>query len=414
LDQTRENGGTVAGPPDSSRREFNLRHFLFAATGIVLATCLTLIAVEFGLGRVYPQETLDRLYETNPIVFERSEYLPFKLPSSYVSTHQTEEYSVRYTCNAQGFRDPDEYAQVAGPGIFRYLAMGDSFTFGNGVADNETWPNVLEALMRDDSGSKVEVMNAAYACSFSPDAYALYYRREGRKFGARVVLVAVFVYNDIDDIRNNDWFDVGPDGFPGRIKSRVTYIDTEGRRLREETYPLRYRLPILRNSHVFQLLANSGVGKVLGLSRGYRDPGYTGQVFQRDFPPELKEAWEWFKLSFEVIKEDVTKDNAELLVVLIPSIMQLVPENKELRSRYSRVEQDRFDPEEPNRKIRTLMKDLGIEFIDLLPFFRQTSEDPEDRTHELYYWVDGHLTPKGQALTANIIADHLHNRASGK
>lgn len=62
--------------------------------------------------------------------------------------------------NSEGFRDSD-FAKNKSPGEFRVITMGDSCTFGDGVADWETFANVLEknlALAMPDK--KVTIINA--------------------------------------------------------------------------------------------------------------------------------------------------------------------------------------------------------------------------------------------------------------
>jgi hypothetical protein len=63
------------------------------------------------------------------------------------------------TVNAQGFRGP-LVALEKPPGTLRVACLGDSHTFGHGVADGETWPDGLRALLGPRAGGvKVEVMN---------------------------------------------------------------------------------------------------------------------------------------------------------------------------------------------------------------------------------------------------------------
>lgn len=60
--------------------------------------------------------------------------------------------------NALGWRGrPIEQART--PGVLRIAAVGDSHTFGAGVADDEPWPAVLERELARE-GTRVEVLNA--------------------------------------------------------------------------------------------------------------------------------------------------------------------------------------------------------------------------------------------------------------
>jgi hypothetical protein len=49
--------------------------------------------------------------------------------------------------NSRGLRGEREYSVPRPPGGLRIVALGDSFTFGEGVGDDETWPAQLEAAL---------------------------------------------------------------------------------------------------------------------------------------------------------------------------------------------------------------------------------------------------------------------------
>ena len=41
-------------------------------------------------------------------------------------------------------------APTPGPGALRYVALGDSYTFGDGVQQADRWPNQLVRILRPD------------------------------------------------------------------------------------------------------------------------------------------------------------------------------------------------------------------------------------------------------------------------
>jgi hypothetical protein len=57
------------------------------------------------------------------------------------------------------------------PGVFRIAALGDSLTYGAGVAAEEAWPAVLEGLLRPEF--RVEVLNLGVSGSQSEDVFLL-------------------------------------------------------------------------------------------------------------------------------------------------------------------------------------------------------------------------------------------------
>ena len=67
------------------------------------------------------------------------------------------EFNYPFQTSSLGFRSAE---LGAGPAVApRILCLGDSFTFGVGASDPETWPAQLEARL-NSSGKKIEVVNA--------------------------------------------------------------------------------------------------------------------------------------------------------------------------------------------------------------------------------------------------------------
>lgn len=64
--------------------------------------------------------------------------------------------------NAQGFRvtEEDIIFKNEAEGYFRIICLGDSFTLGHGVKDNETYPFYLEEYLNKKCKKKFQVLNA--------------------------------------------------------------------------------------------------------------------------------------------------------------------------------------------------------------------------------------------------------------
>src|SRR5689334_22432987 len=84
--------------------------------------------------------------------------------------------------NAQGTRGP-EFAQNTPANTIRILSLGDSRTFGWGLADEETYSRRLEKLLqqRFGDGKRVEVINAGVN-AWSYPQIAVYLRDVGLRF----------------------------------------------------------------------------------------------------------------------------------------------------------------------------------------------------------------------------------------
>src|SRR5215203_1800630 len=100
----------------------------------------------------------------------------------------------RYRLQA-GLRGPEVGAKA--PGTLRLLALGDSFTFGVGAQARETYPARLEEILRS-RGVRAEVLNAG-APGFSVPDETAWFQRWGRPLEPDMILLAVFVGNDLQD-----------------------------------------------------------------------------------------------------------------------------------------------------------------------------------------------------------------------
>jgi lysophospholipase L1-like esterase len=100
--------------------------------------------------------------------------------------------------NSRGFRD-GEFALPKPVGETRVLALGDSFTFGNGVAVEDTWVQQLEGLLAAELGA-VEVVNGGFATGdHQPGGYVAWLASDGLALDPDLVVVGLCL-NDLGDV----------------------------------------------------------------------------------------------------------------------------------------------------------------------------------------------------------------------
>lgn len=101
--------------------------------------------------------------------------------------------------NSLGMRGGEPAAADA-RGLHRILALGDSFTFGFGIAEDQTYPEVLENLLNASSASspdgeeRFEVLNLGVVGYTTRDEAAVL-RTKGLTLNPRVVIIG-YVLND--------------------------------------------------------------------------------------------------------------------------------------------------------------------------------------------------------------------------
>lgn len=102
-----------------------------------------------------------------------------------------------YRINEDGFRD-SVYARPKQEGAFRIVVMGDSVSFGYGVAETEAYPQILEELLSDlVPDARIEVVNLGVG-GYNAYNEARLLEGVGRSYEPDLVLVQ-FCINDLND-----------------------------------------------------------------------------------------------------------------------------------------------------------------------------------------------------------------------
>lgn len=94
-----------------------------------------------------------------------------------------------YTVNSQGIRSRHEYATAPADAIKRILCMGDSFTFGVAVKDDESYPAQAEKMKPGTEWINFGIPGGCLVQSYKR------YMRQARDFGGKHVVIG-FMTND--------------------------------------------------------------------------------------------------------------------------------------------------------------------------------------------------------------------------
>jgi hypothetical protein len=267
------------------------------------------------------------------------------------------------TTNSEGFRGPElrDRSDVG----FRVLCIGDSFTFGYGVADGESYPSQLEQLLREDSRERdPEVVNAGV------QGYATYHEMdflESRGLGLQPDAVVLAVYH-------NDLVE-RPDG-----NYAARYHDE----LEQAKSNLRHRSPRL-----YWALHNSAawtLGDLLYRARQHGSGPANGQTVAKADGNDA--AWHSMAQELQTFKRLSQEHGFIPLIMVIPSRAQLAAENAD--SRY------------PGR-VLAIVEELGLEAIDLRPVLKGAIEQGIDP----YLAWDHHHGAEGNRLLAAAVRDRL-------
>ena len=102
----------------------------------------------------------------------------------------------RYRINSLGLRG-GEFPEPGAGAEDRVLVLGDSFAFGQGVGEHETFPRIIEETLNAQRPDRtVRVLNASKPGWNTVDEH-LFLEKLGRAYGARTTIVA-FTLNDAE------------------------------------------------------------------------------------------------------------------------------------------------------------------------------------------------------------------------
>ncbi len=104
--------------------------------------------------------------------------------------------------NEQGFRSSEDFTVDPPAGKTRFICSGDSFTFGYGVSNDQTWCHKLTTL--DD---RIQTVNMAQG-GYGIDQAYLWYKRDGDILTHDIQLFA-FITADFDRMRRSQFLGYG-------------------------------------------------------------------------------------------------------------------------------------------------------------------------------------------------------------
>ncbi len=363
-------------------------------------------------------------------------HLGFDQPIGLVTHRNFAEYGGDFEIrtNSLGFNEDFETKIVKSPGSTRIIVVGDSQTVGV-CPNHDSWPHRLQQALNQARPDAVnEVINAASG-RYSPFQY---YAKAAHKLIALepdVLIVGIYVGNDyVDLLRQDDrpYLTIDSNGLPIKHRPRfILYRDPDGNGsllascrvyalLRSSLGPeLRYVLSrarilaeTVRWNQQSLLAMPSYMWDVQRLNRAC--PGLATQSLMQSawfhrFPETLPAARQVMMHVLAMMRDLCRERGMNLLCVIIPTKLQV--EQEELAPLLTRVARS-------DRKL-DLAATLGLEGriteatasdLDSLGIAFVVLRDEmiaHKRGRSLYYPEDLHLSPDGNAVIGEILADHL-------
>jgi lysophospholipase L1-like esterase len=347
------------------------RIFGCAAVAMSLGLCLLLFELVLRLAWKPPAARSDQPFGPHPILVSA----PLPGVSGRLANW---EYEHSFTHNRQGLRATKEFTTGVPPGFKkRILFLGDSFTYGLGSENPETFVERIGAALPG-----VEVVNGGCNGYGQREELAVL-----DTLGAALrpdLVVLVFFWNDLEDNtkREKPAFDrdaafrvVRKDLAPGVLSA---YDPLE---IRETAAVANAGKPFLYSEN----LVSEGMKGLRYRLFGIKDRSI-------GTAEEKARAWEVTARYLRMTKTRSDEMGSRLLVVSMPDHNHVDPS-----ARIRGIEPLNFEIEE---ELARICGELGIECHDPTAVMREAhaaSEAP------LYFFADRHLTPEGNAAYAGAV-----------
>lgn len=368
-----------------------LRKLGCAALLAVCGTIIALVLAEIVVRIFVPQVLLH-----DPDAFIPDPTLGARLKPGFDDRVVTSEFSSTWSINEDGHRGPR--AGVKDAAVTRIVALGDSFTFGYGIEEEQAWSRRLEALLRDGAaGGRAEVVNLGVG-GYGTWEEARYLEEQRARLAPDLALFAFYVGNDPQD--NRRWYPPVPVFAEGDTPA----ADAGAERVERLKRWLSARL------HLYNLVASRG--DELLVRTGLRRLVYPFEIdVLRSPPPEpVEAAWGATRAAFTMLTH-MQESGLAIRVVLVPMKHQVDDAFwRRLTAQYERLAGApavrALDRNRPQRIVEDLLLAAKIESFDLLPGLR---EEAKNSPEPLYWSRDQHWTPAGHAAAARLIAARLRS-----
>ena len=285
--------------------------------------------------------------------------------------------------NSRGLRSPEHVPDSRSRGR-RILVLGDSFAFGWGVDDHETFPAQLQIFMPD-----AEVINLGVSGYNLAQSHRLLLS-EGMQYEPDLVVLS-FCHNDVTDQRIPTIEDKRRASTPGARTGWKAALSDSSHLVDFLRFSATMISPVRRALQAIGLKEPDG---------GYEYLDTNLRPSLRDYPPALITQWEHTVEELSAIHRTCTQFGAKLLVAGIPPRQLSVPDNLRESLAYVSYEPADFDRNRLSTDLGVFCEREGITFVDTT----ESLTAPDGRN---YLRFDMHLSPGGNRAVARALLPKL-------
>lgn len=407
---------------------------------VVLSIFFTLFLVELFLRCVGPSGIIDRFWRRNITRVASGTYFAkfdkqlgwFPIPKLQAErVHPQGDFRCDVKINSKGLRDY-EYSYKKPVETYRILLLGDSFTQATQVDIENTVAKQLEKKLAFNQNKKAFQVISGGVGAFGTDQEYLFYKTEGYKYQANLVLLLFYIGNDV---RNNSYKlesyyrngKIYKPFFEVRAGELVKWSGKMNACYGLESFqnPLFQWLQI--HSEFFRYLSINPVSlsllKRIDFQLSRLKPEFKKTSFEVSsitvnprmpldynlFYVPLPRVWEesWIVTEQLILNlhQEVLQHRAKFGVVIVPAAIQ-VDEDIKARQFQSLLESTRtsFNLAQPDERLYNFLNKQKISYIWLLPQFREGFQ----KLHRSYYYPNNlHWNAEAHHFAAEILFDWI-------
>lgn len=302
-----------------------------------------------------------------------------------IHNHTLSKQDVILNINSLGLRGPELKPEKGDE--FRILAIGDSITLGDYVAQDDTIPGILERSLRS-LNPKTIVMNAGLPGANTSDEYYHYVELADT---AKPDIVLLGMY--LNDAQNSGEFYAKKLTFPFNKSRFLSFVAERINILNIQATVQNAALdPNWRES--FRAGRNLTTGPMFEDRNAFDFEIYNAH---QDFGLAWNEqAWKNLTEITDTFARSVKQHNQKLLVYYLPIHIQVFGKEESI-SRY------------PQEQFKKMCETLNLTCLDLLPQLREAAKDLS--VHQMYY-DHCHYRKEGNELIAKILTDWIKKDVS--
>jgi lysophospholipase L1-like esterase len=359
---------------------------------LVLAALAVLALAEVAVRAFRPQPAFyanPGLYVADPFVGHRMR------PGLRGVVGNWAEFTTRVRIDSLGIRGPEIGPRR--PGVRRVLVLGDSFTFGTGVEEEEAFPARIAALLARD-GIPMEGINAGIGGYGVPDEVA-WFEHYGAGLHPDLIVLGIFTGNDLQDAA------------PDRPRTFVVDGDILDEAELHRSRPLHW---LFQHSQLFALLKFSipqSIDRPLRRALHMPEPGAIRglreemALYDPRNRPTAERGGARSEAAIRRLLDLTRADHPSLVAVLLPSKLQADERQWSRTLRQLKLPPSAADRTMPNEVFSGVLARCGVPVLDLIPAFSEEIR----RGKILFFPEDQHFTAAGHDLVADRTVAFLLN-----